>query len=103
MNPVPRWTMRAKTRLRDAFLYIATNFYPGYAVAFENDVFATTETIPQNPEIGVEAFSSMKRPQYRKILCKNRNWWVYYRVRKDCIEVLSVKHILQNVKSPRSL
>ena len=63
MNPVPRWTKRAKMRLSDAFVYIATNFYPGYAVAFENDVFATTETIPQNPEIGVEAFSSMKRPQ----------------------------------------
>ena len=103
MNPVPRWTMRAKTRLRDAFLYIATNFYPGYAVAFENDVFATTETIPQNPEIGVEAFCSMKRPQYRKILCKNRNWWVYYRIRKDCIEVLSVKHILQQVRTFRDL
>ena len=103
MNPVPYWTKRAKIRLRNAFLYIATNFIPEYAVAFENDVLSTTETIPQNPEIGIEAFKDMKRPQYRKILCKNRNWWVYYRIRKNCIEVLSVKHSLQNVKSPRSL
>ena len=45
----------------------------------------------------------MKRPQYRKILCKNRNWWVYYRIRKNCIEVLSVKHILQHVRAFRDL
>ena len=49
MNPVPHWTKRAKMRLRDAFLYIATNFYPDYAVAFENDVLSTTETIPPKP------------------------------------------------------
>ena len=103
MNPVPHWTKRAKKRLRDAFLYIATSFHPEYATAFESDVFSTTETIPPNPEIGVEAFKSMKRPEIRKILCKNRNWWVYYRVKKNCIEVLSVKHILQNVESPRNL
>ena len=66
-------------------------------------MLSTTETIPPNPEIGIEAFKDMKRPQYRKILCKNRNWWVYYRIQKDCIEVLSVKHILQNVESPRNL
>ena len=103
MNPVPHWTKRAHSRLRDAFLYIATNFYPEYAVAFENDVFSTTEAIPQNPKIGTEAFPSMKRPQYRKILCKNRNWWVYYRTRKSCIEVLSVKHVLQQVRTLRDL
>ena len=103
MNPTPHWTKRAKSRLRDAFLYIATNFYPEYAVAFENDVFSTTEAIPQNPKIGTEAFPNMKRPQYRKILCKNRTWWVYYRIRKDCIEVQSVKHILQQVRTFRDL
>ena len=103
MNPTPHWTKRAKSRLRDAFLYIATNFYPEYAVAFENDVFSTTEAIPQNPKIGTEAFPNMKRPQYRKILCKNRTWWVYYRIKKDCIEVQSVKHILQQVRTFRDL
>ena len=103
MHLVPHWTKRANRRLRDAFLYIATNFYPGYAIAFENDVFSTTETIPQNPEIGIEAFKSMKRPQYRKILCKNRSWWVYYRIKKDCIEVLSVKYIPQQVRTFRDL
>ena len=103
MNPVPHWTKRANSRLRDAFLYIATNFYSEYAIAFENDVFSTTEAIPPNPKIGLEAFPNMKRPEVRKILCKNRNWWVYYRIRKDCIEVLSVKHILQHVRAFRDL
>lgn len=103
MNPVPRWTKRASKRLRDAFLYIATNFYPEYAIAFENDVFSTTEFLPENPEICREAFPEMKRPQYRKILCKNRNWWVYYRIKRDCIEVLSVKHALQQVRTLRDL
>ena len=50
MNPVPRWTMRAKTRLRDAFLYIATNFYPGYAVAFETMCSALRRPFPQIPK-----------------------------------------------------
>ena len=51
----------------------------------------------------MEAFPRMKRPQYRKILCKNRSWWIYYRIMKDRIEILSVKHALQNVLSPRNL
>ena len=103
MNALPHWTKRATQRLRDATHYIATNFYPAYAVAFSSDVIGTADSLPANPKIGVEAFPRMKRPQYRKILCKNRNWWVYYRIKKDCIEVLSVKHILQHVRTFRDL
>ena len=33
----------------------------------------------------------------------NRNWWVYYRIKSDCIEVLSVKHALQQVRTLRDL
>ena len=73
MNALPHWTKRATQRLRDATHYIATNFYPAYAVAFSNDVIGTGDSLPANPRIGVEAFPRMKRPQYRKILCKNRN------------------------------
>ena len=28
-----------------------------------------------------------------------RTWWVYYRIKKDYIEVQSVKHILQQVRT----
>ena len=103
MNGSPHWTKRASTRLRSAVRYIAVNFYPEYAVAFASDVTDTAEMLPANPRIGVEAFPRMKRPQYRKILCKNRSWWIYYRIMKDHIEILSVKHTLQNVLSPRNL
>ena len=103
MTPSPHWSKRASTRLRSAVRYIAVNFYPEYAVAFASDVTDTAEMLPANPRIGVEAFPRMKCPQYRKILCKNRNWWIYYRITKDRIEILSVKHALQNVLSLRDL
>ena len=103
MSPTPHWTKRASDRIRSTVRHIAVNFYPEYAVAFANDATDTANMLPANPKIGVEAFPGMKRPQYRKILCKNRNWWIYYRIRKDCIEILSVKHILQNVISLRNL
>ncbi|MBQ2630692.1 MAG: type II toxin-antitoxin system RelE/ParE family toxin [Kiritimatiellae bacterium] len=82
---------------------MAVNFYPEYAVAFANDVTDTAAMLPTNPKLGVEAFPSIRRPQYRKMLCKNRCWWIYYRIMNDRIEILSVKHALQNVLSPRDL
>ena len=103
MNPVPHWTKRATKRLRDAVQYIATNFYPEYAVAFSNDVLSSAELIPSNPEIGPEAFPNQNLPKCRKLLCKNRNWWIFYRVKKNRIEIISIKHILQNVRTPRNL
>ena len=103
MNASPHWTKRATQRLRSAVRYIAINFYPEYAVAFANDVTDTAATLQANPRIGVEAFPGMRRPQNRKILCKNRSWWIYYRIIKGRIEILSVKHSLQNVNSPRDL
>ena len=103
MNISPRWTKRASARLRSAIQYIAFNFYPEYAVAFANDVTDTAAMLPANPKLGVEAFPGIRRPQYRKILCKNRSWWIYYRIVKRHVEILSVKHALQSVPSPRNL
>ena len=103
MKAEPYWTKRATKRLRDAFLYIAVNFYEDYAVAFRNDVLDTAAGLTAAPQLGVEAFPAMRRPQYRKILCKNRNWWIYYRVTKSRIEIVSLKHILQSVLSPANL
>ena len=103
MNTSLHWTRQASARLRSAVHYIAVNFYPEYAVAFANDVTDTAAMLPANPKLGAEAFPGMKRPQYRKMLCKNRCWWIYYRIMKDRVEILSVKHALQNVLSPRNL
>jgi len=95
MKPV--WTKRAVRRLSDAVIYIAQNFYPEYASAFQADVASTVEAICANPEIGVEAFPYLKRPEIRKLLCKNKKWFVYYRIKKDVCEVLSIRHALQDL------
>ena len=103
MNTFPHWTKRASVRLRSAVHYIAVNFYPEYAVAFANDATETAAMLPANPKLGVEAFPSIRRPQYRKILCKNRSWWIYYRIMKDRIEILSIRHCLMRIDTPRQL
>ena len=97
------WTRRASKRLASASGYIAQNFYPAYATAFRDDVITTVKLACNNPHIGQIAFKNLDRPEIKKLLCKNRKWWVYYRVKKDYIEVLSVKHVLQNVKSQLNL
>lgn len=99
----PRWTKRGAKRLRDAVVYIARNFYPDYALAFRDDVLGTADAAAKNPRIGVEAFPGMERPQYRKVLCRNRSWWVFYRAGADAVEVVSVKHTLQRATSLRDL
>ena len=104
MNTInPIWTKRASKCLRDATRYIAENFYPEYAIAFSNDVIDTATFIVENPEIGTEAFPPKNLHNCRKLLCKNRRWWVFYRIKPDHIEIISVKHAMQNVLSPRDL
>ena len=103
MKPSPHWTNRAALRLRNAVKYIAINFYPEYAIAFRNDALDTANAIPANSEIGEEAFPLMKRPNVRKVLCRNRKWWVFYKIGKDRIYIISVKHVLQRTDTPLDL
>ena len=103
MNTNPVWTKRATKRLRDAARYIAENFYPEYAIAFSNDVINTANLIGENPEIGPEAFPKQNIRNCRKLLCKNRRWWVFYKIKPDHVEIISVKHAMQNIQSPRNL
>ena len=95
MKTPPCWTKRATARLRDAVRYIAVNFYPEYAIAFRNDVIDTANSLSGNMKIGEEAFPFMRRPNIRKILCRNKKWWVFYKIGKNQIYIISVKHILQ--------
>ena len=103
MDQTPHWTPRAEKRLIGAMTYIALNFYPEYAVAFRNDVIETANGIPANPKIGPEAFPGQGFPDRRKVLCKNKNWWVFYRIKRNHIDIISVKHVLQQVQTPHSL
>ena len=97
------WTIRGRKRFTAISDYIATEFYSEYADAWEEDVATTVEHLADTPQIGIVAFPALKRPELRRILLANRSYWVYYRLRKSVIDILSVKHILQNVKSPRNL
>ena len=91
------WTKRAMTRLRNAVKYIAVNFYPEYAIAFRSDAIETANSIPANPYMGEEAFPLMKRPDIRKVLCRNKKWWVFYKITKERVYIISVKHTLQRI------
>ena len=91
------WTKRAVLRLQASWTYIAETFYEEYATAFEEDIFQTVERIGRQPSIGVEAFPELARPELRKFLSAKRNFWVYYRIRRDVCEIMSIRHVRQNV------
>jgi len=97
------WTKRGIKRLQSAFDYIADNFYIDYALRFNEDAKATAAAIPDNPESGKEAFPELDRPELRKMLCRHYQYWLYYRVKKSLVEILSVRHTLMNIKAPRQL
>ena len=63
----------------------------------------TVRQLPANPQLGREAFPELERPEIRKILCNHYNYWIYYRVQKRVIEILSVRHTLMNIRTPEQL
>ena len=97
------WTPRARKRFTDISNYIASEFYADYADAWEEDVAATVEPLAKHPQLGHEAFPNLKRPEIRRILLANKNYWVYYRVTKTVIDILSIKHRLQHIRNLHSL
>ena len=97
------WTKRGLKRLQSAFDYIAENFYLDYAIQFDSDARNVALMLPANPQLGRVAFPELDRPELRKILCRNYNYWIYYRTQKNAIEILSVRHALMDIKSPRNL
>ena len=97
------WTKRGLKRLQSAFDYIADNFYLDYAIRFDSDARNVAASLPDNPELGREAFPELDRPEIRKILCDHYNYWIYYRVQKRVIEILSVRHTLMNIRTPKQL
>ena len=97
------WTKRGQKRFNSCSAYISENFYPDYAANWEEAVAQTVERLPDNPELGREAFPEINRPELRKILCDHYHYWIFYRTKKDLIEILSVRHCLMNIDSPRKL
>ena len=97
------WTKRGVKRLQSAFDYIADNFYLDYAIRFDRDARNAVLRLSDNPEMGREAFPEIERPEIRKILCDHYNYWIYYRAQKRVIEILSVRHTLMNIRTPKQL
>ena len=97
------WTKRGIRRRQSAFDYIAVNFYLDYAIEFDGDVRNTVSRLADNPLIGREAFPEIDRPEIRKILCSHCSYWIYYRVQKRVVEILSVRHTLMNIRTPDQL
>lgn len=97
------WTKRGIKRLQSAFDYIAENFYLDYAIQFNNDVRDVTGKIADDPQIGREAFPELNRPELRKILCGHYRYWIYYRLKTRCVEILSIRHTLMDIRAPHQL
>ena len=96
-------TKRGQKRIASNRKYLEDNFYLETGRRFEDNVLETVRQLPANPQLGREAFPELDRPEIRKILCDHYNYWIYYRVQKRVIEILSVRHTLMNIRSPKQL
>ena len=96
-------TKRGQKRIASNRKYLEDNFYLETGRRFEDNVLETVRQLPANPQLGREAFPELERPEIRKILCNHYNYWIYYRVQKRVIEILSVRHTLMNIRSPKQL
>lgn len=96
-------TKRGQKRLACNREYLEETFYPEYGRHFEDMVLTTIKLLPNNPEMGREAFPELERPELRKILCAHYDFWIYYRIKKTAIDILSVRHVLMNIDSPHKL
>ena len=90
-----QWSDYAIKTFQEASDYIASNFYPEYADAFDADVLATAELLIDKAYLGVEAYPDANRPDLRRILCHNRNWWAYYRILDDVVEISQIVYARQ--------
>ena len=96
-------TKRGQKRIASNRKYLEDNFYLETGRRFEDNVLETIRQLPANPQLGREAFPELDRPEIRKILCDHYNYWIYYRVQKRVIEILSVRHTLMNILTPKQL
>ena len=96
-------TKRGQKRIASNRKYLEDNFYLETGRRFEDNVLETVRQLPANPQLGREAFPELERPEIRKILCNHYNYWIYYRVQKRVIEILSVRHTLMNIRTPKQL
>ena len=71
-------TKRGQKRIASNRKYLEDNFYLETGRRFEDNVLETVRQLPANPQLGREAFPELDRP-----------------------EILSVRHTLMNIRSPK--
>ena len=98
-----QWSAYAIKTFQEASDYIACNFYPDYADAFDADVLETVEKLLDSPLLGKAAYPKINRPDLRKILCRNKNWWVYYRIFGEVIAISQIVYARQTNINPFGL
>ena len=96
-------TSRVQKRIESARRYLENEFYPEYGRNFEDKVLETIQLLLDQPDLGQEAFPELNRPELRKLLCKHYNFWIFYRRKKNRCDILSVRHTLMNIDSPRKM
>ena len=96
-------TKRGQKRIASNREYLEDNFYPEYGRRFKDKIVESIKRLPDNPELGREAFPEINRPEIRKLLCDHYSYWIYYRIKRTAIEILSVRHSLMRIDTPRSL
>ncbi|MCQ2395578.1 MAG: type II toxin-antitoxin system RelE/ParE family toxin [Kiritimatiellae bacterium] len=94
---------RALQRIESSRLFLENEFYPEYGRNFEDKVLETIRMLHDQPDLGHEAFPELNRPDLRKLLCKCYSYWIFYRRKKNQCEILSVRHTLMNINTPRQL
>ena len=70
-------TRRAQKRIESNRLYLENEFYPEYGRNFEDKVLETIRLLPDQPDLGHEAFPELTRPVLRALLCQPYRYWSF--------------------------
>lgn len=96
------WSPRARQRLREYAQNLAKRDYPETAVNWLLKIKSSVERLADFPASGRESpkFKG-RRPKVRDITIGN--FRLFYRTRKNTVEIISIHHCRQTIASLRAL
>ena len=96
------WSLRAQRRLSEYAHSLAEYDYPETAVRWLQNVREAAEHLSEFPLVGRASPEFQEiRPRVRDITIGN--YRLFYRVRRTCVEIISIHNCKQNITSLRSL
>jgi len=96
------WSPRAQRRLREYAQNLAEYDYPQTAVAWLNKVRSDTALLADHPRAGRESPEFIgKRPTVHDIAIGN--YRLFYRIKREYVEIISIHNCRQKITSLRSL